>query len=307
MLYSSDMPTNEQLYEQLVRIRFFEETVLANFSKGIFFGTTHSCLGQEANAVGVISNIQHNDIVLSNHRSHGHFLAYGGDTQSLFAELMGRSTGVVGGRGGTQHLHWRNFYSNGIQGGILPIATGLALAEKFKKNNAIVLVFMGDGTLGEGIVYESLNMASLWKVPILFVLENNRIAQTTPIEKAVAGDIKMRFRSFDIPTEDIESSDVIEISKLADKLIKGVRSSISPRAMIIHTYRFGPHSKGDDTRSVNEIDRMRKDHDPVQIQGQRLDLKTRDSITIKVEHEIQNAFNDALDDPFPEPDKEFTS
>jgi TPP-dependent pyruvate/acetoin dehydrogenase alpha subunit len=163
---------------------------------------------------------------------------------------------------------------------------------------------MGDGTLGEGIVYESMNMASLWKVPILFILENNRIAQTTPIEKAVAGDIKLRFNSFDIPAEDIESSDVVGISKLANKLIKDVRSSISPHAMIIHTYRFGPHSKGDDTRSVDEIDRMRKDHDPLQIQGQRLDTKTRDSITTKVEREVQKAFEKALDDPFPDPEVE---
>jgi len=306
MLYSTGMPTDALLYEQLVRIRLFEETVLNNFSKGLFFGTTHSCLGQEANAVGVINSIQHNDIVVSNHRSHGHFLAYGGDSRSLFAELMGRSTGVVGGRGGTQHLHWKNFYSNGIQGGILPIATGLALAEKLKAKNGIVLVFLGDGTLGEGIVYESLNMASLWKVPILFVLENNRIAQTTPIEKAVAGDIKLRFKSFAIPAEDIESSDVIEISLLANKLIKEVRSSISPSALIIHTYRFGPHSKGDDTRSADEIDRMRVDHDPVIIQGQRLKTNTRDSIRSKIESEINKAFNDALDDPFPDPEQEFT-
>lgn len=305
MLYSTDMPTDAQLYEQLVQIRFFEETVLTNFSKGLFFGTTHSCIGQEANAVGVINNIQHDDIVLSNHRSHGHFLAYGGDSRSLFAELMGRSTGVVGGRGGTQHLHWKNFYSNGIQGGILPIATGLALAEKLKAKNTIVIVFLGDGTLGEGIVYESLNMASLWKVPILFVLENNRIAQTTPIEKAVAGDIKMRFNSFDIPAEDIESSDVIEISQLANKLIKEVRFSISPRAIIIHTNRFGPHSKGDDTRDNDEILRMRMEHDPIQIQGQRLDINTRNSISTRIEREIQKAFNEALDDPFPEPEKEF--
>ena len=113
------MSSDASFYEQLARIRFFEETVLDNFSKGIFIGTTHSCLGQEANAVGVIGNIQQNDIIVSNHRSHGHFLAYGGDVRALFAELMGKSTGVVGGRGGSQHLHWKNFYSNGIQGGIL--------------------------------------------------------------------------------------------------------------------------------------------------------------------------------------------
>ena len=126
------MPENLLLYRQIYRIRRFEETVLANFQKGIFFGTTHTYLGQEANAVGIISQIQDRDIVFSNHRCHGHYLAYGGDMVSLFAELMGRETGVCGGRGGSQHLHWRNFYSNGVQGGIVPIATGMALAEKYK-------------------------------------------------------------------------------------------------------------------------------------------------------------------------------
>jgi len=110
MLYSSDMLSDAALYKQILRIRRFEETVFEQFSSGVFFGTTHSCIGQEANAVGVIANIHNNDIVVSNHRSHGHFIAYGGDPRSLFAELMGKSTGVVAGRGGSQHLCWKNFY-----------------------------------------------------------------------------------------------------------------------------------------------------------------------------------------------------
>src|SRR5512137_967002 len=130
-----------ELYRMMFTIRRFEETVLANFSKGVFFGTTHTCLGQEANAVGVLSCLQESDVVFSNHRCHGHFLAYGGDPRALFAELMGRSTGVCGGRGGSQHLHWRNFYSNGVQGGIVPIATGMALAEKYKHSGAITIAF----------------------------------------------------------------------------------------------------------------------------------------------------------------------
>src|SRR4030043_319058 len=155
----------------LLRIRTFEETVLAKFPKGVFYGTTHSYLGQEADAVGVLSQLAQSDVVFSNHRCHGHFLAYGGDPHALFGELMGRSTGVCGGRGGSQHLHWRNFYSNGVQGGILPVAVGIALAEKQRQTGAVTLVFLGDGTFGEGVVYESLNLASLWSAPILFVVE----------------------------------------------------------------------------------------------------------------------------------------
>jgi len=153
------MPTPEVYYAGLYRIRRFEETVLENFPKGVFFGTTHTYLGQEADAVGVLQQLQENDIVFSNHRCHGHFLAYGGDPRALFAELMGKATGVCGGRGGSQHLHWRNFYSNGVQGGIAPVAAGMALAEKLKSSGAVTVAFLGDGSLGQGVVYETLNMA----------------------------------------------------------------------------------------------------------------------------------------------------
>src|SRR3989304_4386169 len=123
------MMDNAALYRSLYLIRTFEETVLENFPRGIFFGTTHTYLGQEADAVGVLSHLQPGDVVFSNHRCHGHYLAYGGDPRALFAELMGKATGVCGGRGGSQHIHWKDFYSNGVLGGTLPLATGMALAE----------------------------------------------------------------------------------------------------------------------------------------------------------------------------------
>src|SRR4030066_2465470 len=129
---------------------------------------------------------------------------------------MGKATGVCGGRGGSQHLHWRNFYSNGILGGTLPVATGMALAEKFKQSEAVTIVFLGDGALGEGVLYESLNIASLWSAPILFVLENNGLAQTTPIELNVAGNLSARFMAFGIRTDELDSSDVLEILALAE-------------------------------------------------------------------------------------------
>lgn len=299
------MLTEAALYKQILLIRRFEETVLEQFSRGIFFGTTHSYLGQEANAVGVISNINKNDIVVSNHRSHGHFIAYGGDIRALFAELMGKSTGVVAGRGGSQHLCWRNFYSNGIQGGITPIAAGMALAEKYKGNNTIVLVFIGDGTLGEGVVYETLNMSSLWNAPILFVLENNHIAQTTPIKLAVAGDIALRFNSFGIHAEEIDTSDVKKIQIVANKQISRVRSRSAPGALIIHTCRFGPHSKGDDTRDESEILTMRRSRDPVIIQGARLEHDIRETIEKEIDKNIQHSFNQAFNDPYPNPEDVF--
>jgi TPP-dependent pyruvate/acetoin dehydrogenase alpha subunit len=294
--------TSETLYRLLYRIRCFEQTVLDKFPSGVFFGTTHTYLGQEANAAGVLSCLQDVDIVFSNHRCHGHFLAYGGDPRALFAELMGRATGVCAGRGGSQHLHWKNFYSNGVQGGITPVAAGMALAEKLKGSQAITIVFLGDGTLGEGVLYEALNLASLWHAPLLFVLENNRIAQTTPLELALAGEIALRFEAFGIPCTVLDTSDVEQIHKAALPLLAQVRGGSGPQALLLHTRRFGPHSKGDDTRDPQEVEALKRTRDPLPIQAARLDPDVRDRIHREVEAEIAAAFAQALADPFPAPE-----
>ncbi len=290
----------QRFYNELHTIRHFEETVLDNFPKGIFSGTTHTCLGQEANAVGVLSNLQPNDIVFSNHRCHGQFIAYGGDLRALFAEMMGKDTGVCGGRGGSQHLQWRNFYSNGVQGGIVPVATGMALAEKYQNTNSVTVCFLGDGTLGQGVVYESFNLASLWGAPILYVVENNQIAQTTPTSQALSGDIPSRFAAFDIPVIELDTSDAAEISAVAKDLLDEVRSQGMPRGLILHTQRFGPHSKGDDTRDPQVVARLWETRDPLQIHAARLSPEERVSIEREVESLISKAFQQALNDPYPE-------
>jgi TPP-dependent pyruvate/acetoin dehydrogenase alpha subunit len=293
------MPDNQTLYRTLYLIRRFEETVLDRFPSGVFYGTTHTYLGQEADAVGVLTHLHAGDVVFSNHRCHGHFLAYGGDPRRLFAELMGKATGVCAGRGGSQHLHWKDFYSNGVQGGIVPIATGMALAEKRKGSGAVTLAFLGDGTLGEGVIYEALNMASLWAVPILYVLENNHISQTTPVDQGVAGDIPARFTAFGIPARQMDTSDVCEILPVAGELIEEVRTKSLPRALILHTCRFGPHSKGDDTRSPQEIDFLRQTRDPVSIHGVRLGTDERQAIEGEVQNTVDYAFKQAYQDPYP--------
>jgi TPP-dependent pyruvate/acetoin dehydrogenase alpha subunit len=293
------MFNNKALYRSLYLIRRFEETVLSEFPKGQFYGTTHTYLGQEANAVGILSAIHEDDIVVSNHRGHGHFLAYGGDPRALFAELMGRSTGVCGGRGGSQHLFWKNFYSNGVLGGTIPLATGMALAEKFKESQAITINFLGDGAFGEGILYEAFNMASLWKAPILYVVENNHIAQSTPIHLNLAGKISSRFESFNIPTIEINTSDVLEIIELAKSLITKTRTQSRPNALILHTHRFGPHSKGDDTRDEKMVSELWNNHDPIEIHGVRLSDKDRLEIENEVNLQINESYLNAIDDPFP--------
>ncbi len=287
------------LYRSMLRIRRFEETVLGEFSRGYFFGTTHTYIGQEANAVGVLQNIAPEDIVVSNHRSHGHFLVYGGDMRALFAELMGKSTGVCGGRGGSQHLHWKNFYSNGVLGGTSPIGTGIALAEKFNQTDTVTITFLGDGALGEGVLYESLNMASLWSAPVLFVLENNHIAQTTPTELNLAGSIAKRFNAFGIDSEELDTSDVLMIQSSAVRAISEVREKFSPQALILNTYRFGPHSKGDDTRLDEEILELRKTRDPISILAERLEPDQINPIEEEVDDEVKQAFQKAKSDPIP--------
>lgn len=328
-------------YEVMVRIRRFEETVLEEFKRGVFSGTTHTYLGQEANAVGVLSQVEPEDVVVSNHRCHGHFIAYAafaaapepdpeypGGLRALFAELMGRATGLCGGRGGSQHLHWRNFYSNGILGGTVAIATGMALAEKkrtavaekytagaekYKAKvekgmgaGAIVIVFLGDGALGEGIVYEAFNLASLWQAPVLYVVENNHIAQTTPTRQALAGTIAARLEAFGIPAVELDTSDVLAIQPEARRLMDAVRQQQAPRALILNTERFGPHSKGDDTRPAETIAALRSTRDPLALLAGRLDPGERAAIEARVSDEVNKAFQKALGDPFPDPELLFT-
>jgi len=296
--YNKIMDTNYRLFKQMFLIRRFEEHLLEKFSSGKLVGTTHAYIGQEANAAGIFDVLDKDDIIFSNHRCHGHYLAYGGDPYLLAAEVMGKATGLVGGRGGSQHIQLRNFYSNGIQGGIVPIATGMALAEKYIQSKRIALVFLGDGTLGQGIVYESFNIASLWGIPVLFVVENNRYAQTTPIEIAMAGNIRDRFKAFGIDTWECDSTDVLKIRDVADEAINFVRNKMRPVGLILHTYRFSAHSKGDDFRNPEEIAGNLK-NDPLIIHKKRLDKAIFEQLESDINWQISDAFLRADQDPFP--------
>ena len=293
------MDNTYALYKTMLLIRRFEERLLDEFSAGRLAGTTHTYIGQEADAAGVFAVTDPEDVVFSNHRCHGHFLAYGGEPYRLAAELMGKSTGLVGGRGGSQHVQWRNFYSNGIQGGIVPVATGMALAEKAHQTGKIVMVFLGDGTLGEGTLYESLNIAALWKLPILFVLEDNHFAQTTPVEKAVAGSMVGRFSAFGIPVWERDTTDVLEVCPAADEAVRFVRSAAGPGCLILHTYRFSAHSKGDDPRLPEELTRIRK-FDPLVLHGGRLTDADRQQAESEVAAVINYAFDRSESDPSPD-------
>ncbi len=225
------------------------------FERGELNGTIHACIGQEMSALSVCKHLGSSDFVFSNHRCHGHFLALTGDDKGLIAELMGRRTGVCGGVGGSQHLFVKDrFYSNGIQGGIVPVAMGRALAEKLKGSGNIGVVFIGDGTLGQGVVYESLNIMSKWGVPLLVVVENNQYAQSTSLAQNLAGSIADRFKAFNVPIYEGSTTEWQALAEEAKYAIDHVRNTVGPAALIVNTYRLCSHSKSDDCRSQEEID-----------------------------------------------------
>jgi TPP-dependent pyruvate/acetoin dehydrogenase alpha subunit len=237
-------------YRVAAAIRGFEQMLLDQFARGHVAGTTHTCIGQEIAAVAVTAALDRSrDCVFSNHRGHGHFLAYCGEVFALLAEILGRPDGVCGGRGGSQHLHLRNFYSNGVQGGTVGNAVGVALAEKRKRSGAVTCVWLGDGTFGEGLVYEAMNMAALWRLPIVFAIEANGIAQTTPTETQLAGSLAPRCAAFDIPVAETSGTDVAEMLAAASRAVDAARADERPQALVSHAIRLGPHSKGDDTRA----------------------------------------------------------
>jgi TPP-dependent pyruvate/acetoin dehydrogenase alpha subunit len=291
------MPNLAQLYERMYFIRRFEESLLDLFSQGKLVGTTHTYIGQEANGVGIIDHLAlDRDVVFSNHRCHGHYLAFTDDAFGLLCEVMGKAPGVCGGKGGSQHLCNGNFYSNGVLGSIVPVATGIALAEKHKGTGAVSTVFLGDGTLGEGVTYESLNMASLWRLPVLFVVENNHYAQSTPVELELAGSIPARAAAFGVETDELATTDVEEIHEAAGRAVARIRETGEPFFLVLDTYRFSPHSKGDDNRDPAEIEE-RRERDPLTIAGARLAEDDRRTIEDRCERRLVETIAAAEDAP----------
>jgi TPP-dependent pyruvate/acetoin dehydrogenase alpha subunit len=288
------------LYERMVLVRAFEERVLALFAQGELTGTTHTSLGQEAVAVGVLSQVTGRDVVFSNHRCHGHYLALFDEPDGLMAELMGRATGLCGGIGGSQHLQRENFYTNGVQGGIVPCAAGMAWAEKFKKSGNIAVVFLGDGTLGEGVVYETLNLASLWSLPLLFVVEANGFAQSTPTALQLAGSFTQRAEAFGVRALGGDGNDLEAVIALARQAMTTVRKEGRPVWLVLHTYRLGPHSKGDDIRSAAELQSARA-RDPLPRMRAQLPEAAAAEIEGRVRQRIDAAVQRAKNSPLASP------
>lgn len=236
-----------------LNIRRFEERLLTLFSEGLLNGTVHTYIGQEFAAVSVLRNFAKGDWVVSNHRGHGHFLAVTENYNGLMAEIMGRSTGVCRGIGGSQHLYADGFVSNGIQGGMTAVAVGMALANRSQNPEAIVFAFIGDGTLGEGALYEALNMSSLRKAPVMWVVENNGYAQSTDTKTTIAGSIAARAQAFGIPFYSGNVWDLERLFSTASEAVAAARTVNGPVMLEVTSYRLKAHSKGDDNRATEEI------------------------------------------------------
>jgi 2-oxoisovalerate dehydrogenase E1 component len=269
--------------KKAVLIRLVEEKLLSLFAEGELNGTVHTAVGQEFVSVFVSKYLSPEDFVTSNHRGHGHYLARFGNTVGLMAEIMGRQVGVSGGYGGSQHLVDDNFISNGIQGGMLPIAAGVALYNKRKKNASISVAYIGDGTLGEGIVYEVLNLASILELPMLVVLENNGYAQSTSYRQTFRGDLAKRAEGFGVQFFKTSTFDLNHLDKTCMWAIEQTRNIGKPVLLEIETYRLNSHSKGDDNRDKSEIEEYRS-RDPL-----TSIMKGADPI-------IQNLINDTRND-----------
>ena len=239
--------------ELLLLIRSFEETLLSLFQAGKLHGTTHTCIGQECVPVALVPLLREDDFVFSNHRGHGHYLARFRDPAGLLAEIMGRDGGVCRGVGGSQHLRRGRFFSTGVQGESVPVAAGAAWQLKREARGGLAVAFIGDGTWGQGAVYEALNMGALWRLPLIIAVENNEIAQTTERSHAMAGTIADRARAFGADFLHCSGNDLLALREQLTAALLRVRGGSGPLVVEFATHRLNAHSKGDDTRPAETL------------------------------------------------------
>ncbi len=256
-------------YEDMLLIRRFEEKAGQLYGMGLIAGFCHLYIGQEAVVVGVQNALKEGDQVITGYRDHGHMLACGMSADGVMAELTGREGGYSRGKGGSMHMFSKekNFFGgHGIVGAQVPIGTGLAFANKYKGNDNISVAYFGDGAANQGQVYEAFNMASLWKLPILYVIENNQYAMGTAVSRASAEtELYKRGISFEIPGEEVDGMDVLKVHEAAENAVKFIRSGKGPYILEMKTYRYRGHSMSDPAkyRKREEVDDIRSHHDPI--------------------------------------------
>lgn len=304
------MEKNEKFlsfYQKMLTIRLFEEKALELYARNKIKGSIHLCIGQEAVAVGVCSalDISKGDGITSNHRGHGHFIAMGGNIKYMMAELLGKSTGYCKGKGGSMHIADKDigvYGANGIVGGGIAIACGLALSSVLKNKESIAVTFFGDGASNQGVLYESLNMSSVWNLPVIFICENNYYAQTTPSSQTLAGgSIAKRAVGFNVEGIEIAGNDVEMIYETAKYAADKARKEKKPILIEVKTYRFKGHWQGDPEvyRTKDEVKEWMekcpiKNYEEKLISKYAIDRQEIEKIQSKVIQEINEAEKFAL-------------
>ncbi len=268
-LEDEDSATLRQLYREMLLIRRFEEKAGQLYGMGLIGGFCHLYIGQEAVVVGALSVLNEGDTVITTYRDHGHMLATGMGPKGVMAELTGRRGGYSKGKGGSMHMFSRekNFFGgHGIVGANVPLGTGIAFAHRYLDESNLCATFFGDGAVNQGQVYEAFNMAALWKLPVLYIIENNKYGMGTSIERASARtDLYHRGASYGIPGQMVDGMDVLTVREATRKAVKHVRGGEGPFILEMQTYRYRGHSMSDPAkyRSKEEVAKMRQEHDPI--------------------------------------------
>ncbi|MBI3418780.1 MAG: pyruvate dehydrogenase (acetyl-transferring) E1 component subunit alpha, partial [Proteobacteria bacterium] len=259
----------KKLYRDMLLIRRFEEKAGQLYGMGLIGGFCHLYIGQEAVVVGVQSVQKKQDTVLTSYRDHGHMLACGMNPGGVMAELTGRIGGYSHGKGGSMHMFSRekNFYGgHGIVGAQVPIGTGLAFGHQYNEDGGVCLTYMGDGAVNQGQVAESFNMAALWKLPVVYIIENNRYGMGTSQARACAGELYKRGEPYGIPGYQIDGMDVLKVRETAQGVLADARAGKGPAVIEMQTYRYRGHSMSDPAkyRAKEEVEDMRQHHDPIE-------------------------------------------
>jgi pyruvate dehydrogenase E1 component alpha subunit len=306
-------PTNanlQKLYRDMLLIRRFEEKAGQLYGMGLIGGFCHLYIGQEAVVVGMQSVAEKQDTLLTSYRDHGHMLACDMSPGGVMAELTGRSGGYSKGKGGSMHMFSREkgFYGgHGIVGAQVPIGTGLAFGHKYNKDNGVCVVYMGDGAVNQGQVYESFNMAALWKLPVVYIVENNKYGMGTSQARHAAGELYKRGEPYGIPGYKIDGMDVLKVREAAIDALGHARSGKGPVLVEMETYRYRGHSMSDPAkyRTKEEVETMRTQHDPIEtLKALLLKEGASEDDFKKLEAEVRVAVNEAADfaQSSPEPD-----
>jgi pyruvate dehydrogenase E1 component alpha subunit len=320
-LKNSGFTPDEELaaYRSMLLIRRFEEKAGQLYGMGFIGGFCHLYIGQEAVVVGMQLSTKEGDQLITSYRDHGHMLACGMDAKGVMAELTGRRNGYSHGKGGSMHMFSREkqfFGGHGIVGAQVPLGAGLAFANRYRGNNSVSMTYFGDGAANQGQVYETFNMASIWKLPVIFVIENNRYAMGTasPRSTARSEQLGSRGEAFGIPSEQVDGMDVRAVREAADRAMEHCRSGAGPYILEMLTYRYRGHSMSDPAkyRAKEEVQKMREERDPIEQVKARIlknGIASEDDLK-KIDADIRAIVTEAADfaqsDPEPDPSELYT-